>query len=220
MAGAQESGFFRVVDCEPYLRLLRFRPRHRGNMAYELSGRFAFAFVADGYKCFAAVLYFYLARRSDRRFGQPAEAFYGTYLWLAASAGLLAICTWLHLVHPAVILGTVFLLGIGFAFNAPVWAAIIPEVVRKKELPSAITLGGVQMNMGGIVGPAIGGLLLQVAGPATLFSLNAMAFLFAARMISRLYRERRRPQADLENFLESLATPRVTFGTRRGCRSY
>ena len=134
------------------------------------------------------------------------KLFIGTYLWLAAAAGLLAICTWLHLVHPAVILTTVFLLGIGFAFNAPVWAAIIPEVVRKKELASAITLGGVQMNMGGIVGPAIGGLLLQVAGPATLFSLNAMAFLFAAWMISRLYREKRQPQPHLENFLESLAT--------------
>jgi MFS family permease len=57
----------------------------------------------------------------------------------------------------------VFLLGIGFAFNAPVWAAIVPEVVGKEELPSAITLGGVQMNLGGIVGPALGGFLLPVA---------------------------------------------------------
>src|ERR1700730_4514993 len=88
------------------------------------------------------------------------KLFVGTYLWLSAAAGLLAVCTWLHLVHPYLILATVFLLGIGFAFNAPVWAAIIPEVVRKRELASAITLGGVQMNMGGIVGPAVGGILL------------------------------------------------------------
>ena len=132
--------------------------------------------------------------------------FIGTYLWLAVAAGLLAICTWLQLVHPYVILATVFLLGIGFAFNAPVWAAIVPDVVRKEELASAITLGGVQMNMGGIVGPAIGGFLLPVAGPAMLFSLNALAFLFAALTISRCYREQRQPQPHLENFLESLAT--------------
>ena len=91
------------------------------------------------------------------------KLFVGTYLWLAAAAGLLAVCTWLRLVHPSLILTTVFLLGIGFAFNAPVWAAIIPEVVRKEELASAITLGGVQMNMGGIVGPAIGGFLLPAS---------------------------------------------------------
>ena len=105
--------------------------------------------------------------------------FIGTYLWLAGAAGLLAVCTWLHWVHPSIILITVFLLGIGFAFNAPVWAAIVPEVVRKDELASAITLGGVQMNMGVIVGPAIGGFLLSVAGPAFLFTLNALAFLLA-----------------------------------------
>jgi MFS family permease len=134
------------------------------------------------------------------------KLFIGTYLWLAGAAGLLAICTALRLLHPYVILFTVFLLGIGFAFNAPVWAAIIPEIVRKRELPSAITLGGVQMNMGGIVGPAIGGFLLPVAGPAILFSLNALAFLFAAFTISRCFREQRKPQPHLENFLESFAS--------------
>ena len=134
------------------------------------------------------------------------KLFVGTYLWLAGAAGLLAVCTWLNLVHPYVILISVFLLGIGYAFNAPVWAAVIPEVVRKEELASALTLGGVQMNMGGIVGPAIGGFLLPVAGPAMLFSLNALAFLLVALTISRRYREQRQPQPHLENFLESLAS--------------
>jgi MFS family permease len=134
------------------------------------------------------------------------KLFVATYLWLAAAAALLAVCTWLNLVHPYVILITVFLLGIGFAFNAPVWAAVIPEIVRKEELASALTLGGVQMNMGGIVGPAIGGFLLPIAGPAMLFSLNALAFLWAALTISRRYREQRQPRPHLENFLESLAS--------------
>lgn len=57
-----------------------------------------------------------------------------------------------------------FCSGIGFAFNAPVWASIIPEIVQE-ELASAITLGGVQMNLGGIVGPALGGLLFTDHGP-------------------------------------------------------
>ena len=175
-------------------------------MAHELVGRFAVAFIADGHKCFAAVLSFYLTAGAIADLVNRRNLFIATYLWLAAAAGLLAVCTWLHLVHPYVILTTVFLLGIGFAFNAPVWAAIVPEVVRKEELASAITLGGVQMNMGGIVGPAIGGFLLPIAGPAMLFSLNALAFLFAALMISRRYRERRRPQPHLENFLESFAS--------------
>jgi MFS family permease len=128
-----------------------------------------------------------------------------TYLWLAAAAGLLALSTWLHLVQPHFILAAAFLLGVGFAFGAPVWAAIIPEVVPKSELPSAIILSGVQMNLAGIVGPAFGGFLVSVAGSGMLFSLNALAFLFGAAMIARCYRERRRPQPHLENYLEAFA---------------
>ena len=142
-----------------------------------------------------------LADLSNRR-----NILIAVYLWLAAAAGLLAVCTWLHWVHPYVILTTVFLLGIGFAFNAPVWASIVPEIVQKEELASAITLGGVQMNLAGIVGPALGGLLLPIMGPAMLFSLNALAFLATAWVISQRYHRRRRPEPHLENFLESFAS--------------
>jgi MFS family permease len=142
-----------------------------------------------------------LADLSDRK-----NLLIAVYLWLAAAAGLLAVCTWLHWVHPYVILTTVFLLGIGFAFNAPVWGSIVPEIVQKEELASAITLGGVQMNLGGILGPALGGLLLPIMGPAMLFSLNALAFLTMAWVISQRYRRRRRPEPHLENFLESFAS--------------
>jgi MFS family permease len=142
-----------------------------------------------------------LADLSNRRI-----LFIAIYLWLAAAAGLLAVCTWLHWVHPYVILTTIFLLGIGFAFNAPVWASIIPEIVRKVELPSAVTLGGVQMNLAGIVGPSVGGLLLPIMGPAMLFSLNAVAFLIMAWVIMKRYRRRGRPKPHLENFLESFAS--------------
>jgi len=128
------------------------------------------------------------------------------HLWLAAAAGLLAVCAWLHWVHPYVILTTVFLLGIGFAFSAPVWASIVPEIVQKEELASAITLGGVRMNLAGIAGPALGGLLLPIMGPAMLFSLNALAFLIMAWVISQRYHRRRRPEPHLENFLESFAS--------------
>jgi MFS family permease len=130
----------------------------------------------------------------------------GAYLWLAAAAALLAVCTWLHWVHPYLILISVFFLGMGFAFNAPVWASIIPEIARKSELASAMTLGGVQMNLAGIVGPAIGGILLPLMGPAVLFFLNALAFLMAAWVVIKRYRRRRRPTPHLENFLESFAS--------------
>jgi len=132
--------------------------------------------------------------------------FIATYLWLAFAAGLLAAFAWLHLVHPYVILTTVFLLGTGFAFNAPVWASVVPEIVRREEIPSAVTLGGVQMNLAGIVGPALGSLLLPVVGPAVVFSFNALAFLGAAWAVSQVYYPQQRPDPHLENFFESFAS--------------
>jgi MFS family permease len=142
-----------------------------------------------------------VADLSNRR-----NLFIATYLWLGFAAGLLAALTWLHLVHPYVILTTVFLLGTGFAFNAPVWASVVPEIVRKEEISSAVTLGGVQMSLAGIVGPALGSLLFPVVGPAVVFSLSALAFLGAAWAISRVYYPQQRPDPNLENFFESFAS--------------
>jgi hypothetical protein len=46
----------------------------------------------------------------------------------------------LHLLNPYLILASVFCIGIGFAFNAPAWTSIVPQVVSDEELPSAATL--------------------------------------------------------------------------------
>ena len=58
-------------------------------------------------------------------------------LWLAAAAAGLAILGWLHLLNPYVILASVFLIGVGFALNAPAWTSSVSEVVSNTQLPSA-----------------------------------------------------------------------------------
>ena len=98
-------------------------------------------------------------------------------LWLAAAAGLLSFLGLFRLVNPFVILFCVFLLGAGFAFHAPAWSAIVSEVVTNEELPSAAALGGLQLNVSGIVGPALGGILLYFFGANWVFALNALCFL-------------------------------------------
>jgi MFS family permease len=129
-----------------------------------------------------------------------------TYLWSASAAGLLSVFSWLHLVHWYKLLIAAFLLGTGFAFNAPVWACLVPEIVRKEELASAIILGAVQFNLAGIVGPELGSLLLPTVGPAGVFTLNAMAFLGVAWAICKFYQPQKRQKPDSENLLESFAS--------------
>jgi len=56
------------------------------------------------------------------------------YLWLAAAAGLLAVCTWLHWVSPVRHPNNgLFCWESASAFNAPVWGSIVPEIVQKRR---------------------------------------------------------------------------------------
>jgi len=52
-------------------------------------------------------------------------------LWLAGAAVLLAILGSLQLLTPYLLLFCVFLIGVGFAFHAPAWSAIGPDVVTR-----------------------------------------------------------------------------------------
>ena len=46
-----------------------------------------------------------------------------------------------------------------------------------------ITLGGVQINLSGIVGPALGGFLLPLFGAPLLISINAVALLIVVAAV-------------------------------------
>jgi Na+/melibiose symporter-like transporter len=125
---------------------------------------------------------------------------------LAVAAGCLAVLGWLHLLNAYVILVSVFCIGVGFAFNAPAWTSIVPQVVSDAELPSAATLSGLQFNISGIIGPALGGLLVALAGANFVFALNAACFFLVVVAI----RESKRPSAPArlpsESFFASFGT--------------
>jgi MFS family permease len=61
-------------------------------------------------------------------------------LWLAGCAGALAFLGWAGILNPILLLVGVFVLGLGFAVNAPAWASLVPQLVTDEELPSALTL--------------------------------------------------------------------------------
>jgi MFS family permease len=98
-------------------------------------------------------------------------------LGLAGCAGALAFVGWAGMLNPILLLAGVFLLGVGFSINAPAWTSLVPQVVTDKELPSALTLSGVQMNISSILGPALVGLVLAKIGAPFVFGLNATGFL-------------------------------------------
>ncbi len=127
-------------------------------------------------------------------------------LWQGACSALLALGAWTDVISPSSVLACIFALGIGLAFCAPVWGAIVPDIVRKEELPSAVTLGGVQLSLSGIVGPALGGLMLPLLGAPLLISVNALTSLGLALVVLQ-WKPRQMQSARLrENFTESFIT--------------
>jgi MFS family permease len=91
------------------------------------------------------------------------------------AASLLAILTWLDLVTPEVLLAGTFVLGIAAALSAPVFQAIVPELVDKRALPDAIALNSLGVNISRAIGPALGGVIVALVGTAAVFALNALS---------------------------------------------
>ena len=83
--------------------------------------------------------------------------------------------------HPneTLIVLCVFVIGIGNALGAPALNSILPTLVPKPDLPGAVALQSVQMNLSRVVGPAIGAVIYAAAGAAPVFVINAGTYLFA-----------------------------------------
>src|SRR5437588_439099 len=67
-------------------------------------------------------------------------------------------------------------IGLASALTAPAWQAIQPEVVPREQIPSAAGLSSVSASIGRVIGPAIGGVVVALAGPAAVFAINAVSF--------------------------------------------
>lgn len=94
-------------------------------------------------------------------------------LVVTASLGVL---TQLDLVTPVVLLVFTFLAGLGAAMTAPAWQAIVPELVPRPALQSAIALNSLGINISRAIGPALGGFLIAAFGVAVPFFVNAVTF--------------------------------------------
>lgn len=99
-----------------------------------------------------------------------------TQILMSAAALGLGLITVFGKASPLILLVFTFFLSIGAAINAPAWQAIIPELVPRKDLASAITLGSVSFNIARVAGPALAGLIVAALGPGITFLLNALSF--------------------------------------------
>ena len=68
-------------------------------------------------------------------------------------------------------------LGLVNAFDGPGRQAFVVEMVGREDLPNAIAVNSMMFNSARVIGPALGGILLAIVGPAWCFTINGISYL-------------------------------------------
>lgn len=100
----------------------------------------------------------------------------GAQVFMLGVSVTLAVCAYLGLITPWLLLLFTFLIGCGAAFNGPAWQASVAEMVPRHDLPAAVALNSMGFNVARSVGPALGGLLVAAVGAAAAFAVNAASY--------------------------------------------
>lgn len=125
-------------------------------------------------------------------------------IWVAANAAVLYLVSISGGLNAPVLLMLVFANGIGLAMRWPVYAAIVPELVPRDQLPAALALNGVAVNFSRVVGPLIAGALIASLGSHYVFALNFVVSIGAAIVIYRWKRESKPSVLPGERFLGAM----------------
>jgi MFS family permease len=70
-----------------------------------------------------------------------------------------------------------FLTGSIQSFSGPAYASLLPLLVRREDVPNAVAMNSMQFNLARVIGPALGGVVFALWGPAACFTLNGLSFI-------------------------------------------
>lgn len=98
-------------------------------------------------------------------------------VFMCAVSALLALAAYMGVLGPWSLLTFSFLIGCGAALNNPAWQSSMLDLVPKSDLSAAVSLNSMGFNLMRSFGPAVGGFIVAIAGPAAAFALNAASYL-------------------------------------------
>jgi MFS family permease len=101
-----------------------------------------------------------------RRFAIASQA------WMLLSVAALAVLTLADVVTPGLALGLTFALGAGMATTFVIYQALTQDFVPQHELPAAVALNGVAINLARAAGPALAGVIIAALSAGALFAVE------------------------------------------------
>ena len=128
----------------------------------------------------------------------------GVQIYFLFVISALAMLTWLELTTPWALLGFTFAVAVGTALAMPAWAAVIPELVPRDDLQSAIALNSIAINVSRAIGPAIAGVLVAAVGAWLVFALNALSCIGILVVLYGWRHERRKSSLPAERFVSAI----------------
>ncbi len=99
--------------------------------------------------------------------------------------------------------------GTAMVFDAPNRHALTFQMVGRDELPNAVALNASLFNSARVIGPAIGGVVIGIAGVGVCFALNAASFLAVLAALAMMRKAELFP-------LDRKGMPPVLSGMRQG----
>ena len=111
------------------------------------------------------------ADRMDRR-----RVLYVTQTLSGLLAGVFAVTVGTHSIRLWIVYLLALALGFVNVFDNPARQSFISEMVSDTDLPNAVTLNSVAMNMARVFGAALGGVIAAAIGLALCFTFNALSF--------------------------------------------
>lgn len=89
-------------------------------------------------------------------------------------------------VRPWQIILLAFALGTANAFDAPARQALVQDLVPMEDMTNAIALNSAMFNLSVALGPAFGGLIYALVGPAWCFLINGLSFVAVIAALAKM----------------------------------
>ncbi len=159
------------------------------------------AFLGDAPFLIFSLLGGVFADRIDRR-----RILLGSQVVQMTSAFLLAALILTHSVEIWIILTLSFVVGLAQSFGAPAYAALVPTLVDRQDLPNAVALNSIQFNLARVIGPVLAGIAFYKLGAAWCFGLNGLSFFAPVVALLLLKRGGTTTLPAPESVLQSLRT--------------
>ncbi len=137
----------------------------------------AFALGFIGFLRFVPILIFSLLGGSYADAHNRKKALYITQVISIILSIILAITTFTHTITIYIMYIVTVLFAVTLSFDLPSRQAIVPNLVDKKDIQSAMSLNSIMFQVALVLGPTLSGFLIAKAGLEIIYVLNALSFI-------------------------------------------